>query len=89
MSAGNVVPSPSPSNVRRAIKPGAPAEDVENNSNRINCLVFIFFISFYSPTSITKGVIKVKRAVNNIPMPNTYFPPNFSAIIPPGICVTT
>lgn len=34
---------------------------------------------------ITNGVTNVKIDVDNIPKPNTYFPPYLSAIIPPGI----
>lgn len=38
---------------------------------------------------ITKGVTNVKIEVLKIPRPKEYFPPNFSAIIPPGMWVTT
>lgn len=38
---------------------------------------------------ITAGVIKVKIAVDKIPRPSVYFPPNFSDKRPPGTCVIT
>lgn len=37
----------------------------------------------------TIGVSSVKTAVPRMPRPKVCFPPNFSAKIPPGICVTT
>lgn len=41
------------------------------------------------PLVTTIGVNNVKTAVDKIPSPKEYFPPNFSAIIPPGMWVIT
>lgn len=46
-------------------------------------------IAIYSPQFITTGVIRVKIAVDRIPKPSVYFPPNFSDKMPPGMCVIT
>lgn len=43
----------------------------------------------YLPQLITSGVIKVKMAVDKIPNPSVYLPPNFSDRIPPGMWVIT
>lgn len=45
--------------------------------------------TIYLPLLITTGVSKVKIAVDKIPNPSVYFPPNFSDRIPPGMCVIT
>jgi hypothetical protein len=37
------------------------------------------------PALIVNGVMRVKIAVDKIPSERVYFPPNFSAKIPPGI----
>lgn len=41
------------------------------------------------PHLITTGVMIVKIAVERMPKPSVYFPPNFSDKSPPGMCVIT
>lgn len=42
-----------------------------------------------TPALAATGVSKVRMAVTKTPIPNSHFPPYFSAKYPPGICVMT
>ncbi len=40
-----------------------------------------------APRLAAHGVVSVNIAVDKIPNPSVYFPPNFCATRPPGMCV--
>lgn len=78
-SAGNVVPSPTPSKIRRTISQGAPPDNVYD---LFTCQVISY--DYASPHFIVIGVISVKIAVDKIPKLSVYFPPYLADSTPPG-----